>query len=55
MSKRWKIAIVGAGPGGLSAAARAAAPGVDPVLLEGSDHIAKTIFQYQQGKPVKMR
>lgn len=47
-----KIAIVGAGPGGLSAAARAAETGVSHVLLEAAPQIANTIFRYQKGKHV---
>ena len=55
----FRIAIVGAGPAGLSAAARAAeldgasqrtAPSY--VLLEGFSAIAKTIQRYQKGKKV---
>jgi CRP-like cAMP-binding protein/Fe-S-cluster-containing hydrogenase component 2/thioredoxin reductase len=47
-----RIAIVGAGPGGLSAAAHAARLGVDHVLLEASDAHAHTIQRYQKGKHV---
>lgn len=47
-----RIAIVGGGPGGLSAAAHAAALGVDHVLLEGSPAHANTIQRYQKGKHV---
>ncbi|MGE3774557.1 MAG: cyclic nucleotide-binding domain-containing protein, partial [Gammaproteobacteria bacterium] len=49
---RVKIAIVGAGPGGLSAAARAAETGTAHVLLEASKQLANTIFRYQKGKHV---
>ena len=52
MSENFKIAIVGAGPGGLSAAARAAELGVSHVLLEASPHVANTIHRYQKGKLV---
>jgi CRP-like cAMP-binding protein/thioredoxin reductase/Pyruvate/2-oxoacid:ferredoxin oxidoreductase delta subunit len=48
----FKIAIVGAGPGGLSAAAQAAAAGVSHVLLESAPHLANTIQRYQKGKHV---
>jgi len=51
-SERFKIAIVGAGPGGLSAAARAAETGASHILLEASPQIANTIFRYQKGKHV---
>lgn len=59
MSDRYQIAIVGAGPAGLSAAGRAAyydaesgadSPGY--VLLEGFSTFAKTIQKYQKGKHV---
>jgi cGMP-dependent protein kinase 2 len=47
-----KVAIVGSGPAGLSAAARAAALGLSHVLLEKSDHLCDTIYKYQKGKHV---
>src|SRR5690606_24084447 len=47
-----QIAIVGAGPAGLSAAAHAATQGISHVLLEGTPHIANTIQRYQKGKHV---
>ena len=52
MSDRYRIAIVGSGPAGLSAAARAAALGIPHVLLEKTDHLSDTIFKYQKGKHV---
>ena len=48
----YRIAIVGAGPGGLSAAAHAAGLGIDHVLLEASPAHAHTIQRYQKGKHV---
>ncbi|WDI31300.1 NAD(P)-binding domain-containing protein [Hyphococcus flavus] len=45
-----KIAIVGSGPAGLSAAGRASARGVSHVLLEKTGHLSDTIFKYQRGK-----
>jgi len=51
-SSHHRIAIVGAGPGGLSAAAHAAVQGVDHVLLEASPAHAHTIQRYQKGKHV---
>jgi len=48
----FRIAIVGSGPGGLSAAARAARLGIPHVLLEKSDHLSDTIYKYQKGKHV---
>ncbi|MGB1214303.1 MAG: cyclic nucleotide-binding domain-containing protein [Pikeienuella sp.] len=50
MSEIFEIAIVGSGPAGCSAAARAANLGVSHILLEKSDHISDTIFKYQRGK-----
>ena len=52
MSERYHIAVVGAGPGGLSAAARAAETGVSHILLEQSPAHANTIQRYQKGKHV---
>jgi CRP-like cAMP-binding protein/Fe-S-cluster-containing hydrogenase component 2/thioredoxin reductase len=52
MTGRVRIAIVGAGPGGLSAAAHAAALGVSHVLLEAGPAPANTIQRYQKGKHV---
>jgi choline dehydrogenase-like flavoprotein len=51
-SERYTIAIVGAGPGGLSAAARAAETGTSHVLLEAAPHLSNTIYRYQKGKHV---
>ena len=47
-----QIAIVGAGPAGLSAAAHAQELGLSYVLLEGSPAHANTIQHYQKGKHV---
>ncbi|MES2095166.1 MAG: cyclic nucleotide-binding domain-containing protein [Pseudomonadota bacterium] len=52
-TNRFAVAIIGAGPAGLSAAARAAARGMPHILLEKSaDHLSDTIFKYQKGKHV---
>jgi len=51
-AESFRIAIVGAGPGGLSAASRAAELGVSHVLLEQSAAHANTIERYQKGKHV---
>jgi Fe-S-cluster-containing hydrogenase component 2/CRP-like cAMP-binding protein/thioredoxin reductase len=48
----FKVAIIGSGPAGLSAAARAAALGLPHVLLEKTDHLSDTIYKYQKGKHV---
>jgi len=48
----FSIAIVGSGPAGLSAAARAAKNGKKHVLLERTGHINDTIFKYQKHKHV---
>ena len=52
MSDHFKIAVVGAGPGGLSAAAHAAELCVSHVLLEQSGAPANTIQRYQKRKHV---
>src|SRR5215472_3034023 len=48
----FKIAIIGSGPSGLSAAAHAAELGVPHVLLESEQHASDTIYKYQKGKYV---
>jgi cGMP-dependent protein kinase 2 len=48
----FRIAIVGSGPAGLSAAARAAEIGLSHVLLEKTGHLSDTIYKYQKGKHV---
>ncbi len=59
MNEKFRIAIIGAGPAGLSAAARAAAldhqnnvSSPSYILLEGFQAPAKTIQRYQKGKLV---
>jgi cGMP-dependent protein kinase 2 len=48
----YMIAIVGSGPAGMSAAARAAKEGKTHVLLERAPHLNDTIFKYQKRKHV---
>lgn len=50
MAERVKIAIIGSGPAGLSAAGRAAERGVSFVLIEKAPHLSDTIYKYQRGK-----
>src|SRR3984893_9107522 len=50
--KQFDLAVLGAGPGGLSAAARAAQRGVSQVLREAADKHANTVQQYQRRKHV---
>ncbi len=52
VTDRVRVAIVGSGPAGLSAAARAAQLGLSHVLLEKTDHLSDTIYKYQKGKHV---
>lgn len=52
MPEAYRIAIVGSGPAGLSAAARAAGLGISHVLIEKTDHLSDTIYKYQKGKHV---
>ena len=46
----YKVAIVGSGPAGISAATRAASLGLSHVLLERAPQLSNTIFKYQKGK-----
>ncbi len=50
--RRFQIAVIGSGPSGMSAAARAAQLGISHVLLEAEKQPANTIFKYQKGKHV---
>ncbi len=52
MSEVFRIAIIGSGPAGLSAAAHAARLGLSHVLLEKTGHLSDTIYKYQKGKHV---
>ena len=52
LTETCRIAIVGSGPAGLSAAARAAQLGLSHVLIEKTDHLSDTIYKYQKGKHV---
>ncbi len=52
MGETIRIAIVGSGPAGLSAAAHAAKLGLSHVLLEKTSHLSDTIYKYQKGKHV---
>ena len=45
MAADFKIAIVGSGPAGLSAAACAAQLGLSHVLIEKTDHLCDTIYK----------
>ncbi len=52
MATQFRIAIVGSGPAGMSAAGHAAKLGISHVLLEKTDHLSDTIYKYQKGKHV---
>jgi len=52
MADHFSVAIIGSGPGGLSAAGRAARAGISHILLERTDHASDTIYKYQKGKLV---
>src|SRR5512140_3034944 len=46
----FDVVIVGAGPAGLATASHAAANGLSYILLERTDHLADTIYNYQARK-----
>ena len=46
----YDLVIVGSGPAGLAAASHAHANGMSYVLLERTDHLADTIYNYQARK-----
>ncbi len=50
MSEVFSVAILGSGPAGLSAAARAAEVGLRHILLEKTDKLSDTIQRFQRGK-----
>ncbi|MSP50897.1 MAG: cyclic nucleotide-binding domain-containing protein [Alphaproteobacteria bacterium] len=50
MAGKFKVAIVGSGPAGMSAGGRAAETNVSHILFEKSDHLSDTIYKYQKGK-----
>jgi Fe-S-cluster-containing hydrogenase component 2/CRP-like cAMP-binding protein/thioredoxin reductase len=52
VSDIYKVAIIGSGPAGMSAASHAAKLGLNHVLLEKTDHLSDTIYKYQKGKHV---
>jgi Fe-S-cluster-containing hydrogenase component 2/thioredoxin reductase/CRP-like cAMP-binding protein len=51
-AQTYAVAIVGAGPGGVSAAVRAAEQNLPHVLIEAADQHASTVQQYQRNKQV---
>ena len=52
MHPLYEVLIVGAGPAGVAAALNARNRGLRYLLLEMEDHIADTVYCYQQGKLV---
>src|SRR5579864_4044834 len=48
----YRVAIIGSGPAGLSAAAHAAKQGLSHILLERASHLNDTIFKFQKRKRV---
>ena len=51
MSQCFEVAVVGAGPAGIAAAANAVQHGMSHILFE-KGRLANTIFEYQKGKHV---
>ncbi|MGQ0700638.1 MAG: cyclic nucleotide-binding domain-containing protein [Panacagrimonas sp.] len=51
-TESYRIAIIGSGPAGISAACRAAEMGDSHVLLEEQSHLSHTVFRYQKRKHV---
>ena len=52
MDADYTIAIIGSGPSGMSAAARAAKTGLSHILLERRSHLTDTIFNFHKRKHV---
>jgi CRP-like cAMP-binding protein/thioredoxin reductase/Fe-S-cluster-containing hydrogenase component 2 len=52
VTNKVQVAVIGSGPAGKSAAARAAETGMSHVLLEAERHLSNTIYRYQKGKHV---
>ena len=52
MADKYKIAIIGSGPCGMSAGGRAAELGVSHIVLEKAPHLSDTIYKFQKGKHV---
>ena len=50
--QQYDLIIVGAGPAGLAAASHAHSNGIRYVLLERTDHLADTVYNYQARKAV---
>src|ERR1700693_2576637 len=52
VSVEYSIVVVGSGPAGMSAAARAAKAGRSHVLLERMPHLTDTVFSFHKRKHV---
>ena len=50
MAESYKIAIIGSGPAGLSAASHAADCGLSHILIESESAVANTVRKFQRGK-----
>ena len=52
MGVEYLIAVIGSGPAGMSAAARAAKNGQSHILLERAPHLTHTVYKYPKRKHV---
>ncbi len=52
MPAKFRLAIIGSGPAGLSAAARAEKLGINYILIEKANHLLDTVSKYHRGKLV---
>ena len=54
-NESYQVAIIGAGPAGLSAGAHASVLGLRHILLEKADHASDTIYKFQKPSQIQLR